>query len=70
MILLPFSPSVFEEPVFRKFLRVCKDIEGRGTHVMNRPVEFFDLVVIQSVAVLLWVDLGMVQNLVSRIARE
>jgi hypothetical protein len=60
MILLSLAPSMLEEPVLRELLRVCKNIQGRRTDIMDLFVEFLDLVVVQGVAILLRVNLGMI----------
>lgn len=51
---------MLEEPVLRELLRVCKNIQGRRTDIMDLFVEFLDLVVVQGVAILLRVNLGMI----------
>lgn len=51
---------MLEEPVVRELLRVCEDIDGSRADIVDRRVEFLNLILGERVAVLLRVDLGVV----------
>lgn len=60
LVLLSLRPSMLEQPMLGKFLRISEHIYRRGTNIMDGGVKLFDLLIVESIAILLRVYLGMI----------
>lgn len=70
LVLLAFAPSMFEKPVFGEFLGICEDIDGSSADIVDCGVELFNLILRQCVAVLFWMNFGVVEDLIARAESE
>lgn len=66
LILFALAPSMFEQPMLGKFLRIREDIDGGSADIVNCGVKLLDLIIRQGVAVLLWVDPSVIKDFVPR----
>jgi hypothetical protein len=51
---------MLEQPVLGKFLGLSEHIYRRSTNIMDGGVKLFDLLIVESIAILLRVYLGMI----------
>ena len=68
-VLLALPPAVIEQPLFGELCGVAESIYGGLADVKDRRVQLFQLCSAEYVAVLLRVQLGMIQDLIPTFAR-
>jgi hypothetical protein len=59
------APTMVEDPIIGKFVRISKFIDSCLTDVSDRFVQLVDLLVVELVTILLRVQLGLVENLIA-----